>query len=266
MIWHLQQLLNKDEIKFYQPYRKNVLHLNNVAQEYIAKIPTNKTSEIKNRFEIFVSDILDLPLESKSVDSIFSIYFSDVIALKLWFTQINDKLSDNGLFVHFGPLDYFFSDEREMLTATEFKQYFENNGYKTLVNKVVETSHLEDSNSISYKVYRNWFFVAQKNISSNSTNIEIFDETILKLKIPISYKREGILDEGEKELKVTLNLPDGTFTGADAVIQILKLLDGKTSYIEVLARLQSNGFDVNDAKGIHDLLLDLLKQNVLKIC
>ncbi|KPM33418.1 Methyltransferase type 11 [Croceitalea dokdonensis DOKDO 023] len=266
MIWHLQKLLNGKTIDFYSPHEKNVKTLQNVAPRYSAKIPKDKLNNILDKFEVFVSDVLDLPFKDNSLNSVFSIYFTDVIALKLWFNQINQKLKNKGLFVHFGPLDYFFSNEQEMYTAEEFKQFFENNGYKTLIDKTIETTHLEDSNSISYKVYRNWFFVAQKNISSNSTTFEIFDETILKLRTPVSYKREGILDDGEKELEATLNLPNGTFTGADAVIQILKLLDGKTPYIEVLSKLQSNGFDVNDTKGIHDLLLDLLKQNVLKIC
>ena len=263
MIWHLQKLLNGESINFYNPHEKNIHKLENVAQKYTAKIPENKLNASKNKFEAFVSDVLDLPFETKSVNSIFSIYFTDVIALKLWFQQINDKLSDNGLFIHFGPLDYFFSDEREMLTAEEFRLFFENNGYTTLVDKIVETPHLEDSNFMTYKVYRNWFFIARKDIVEE---IDINDDTILSIKKPLSYERKGIIKEdGEKEMEVTLNLPNGIFNGADSVIQILKLIDGKNSYRDILVKLKKNGFVVDDSDEIKNLLLDFLKQKIISV-
>ncbi|WP_077399150.1 methyltransferase domain-containing protein [Cellulophaga omnivescoria] len=260
MIWHLQKLLNGELINFYNPHEKNTHRLENVAQKYIAEIPKEKLNKVKNKFEAFVSDVLDLPFENKSVNAIFSIYFTDVIALKLWFQQINDKLSDNGLFIHFGPLDYFFSDEREMLTAEEFRQFFESKGYTTLVDKIVETPHLEDSNSISYKVYRNWFFIAQKN---KKEDIEVNDDTVLSIKEPISYERKGVIKDGIKENEVNLKLPNGNFSGADSVIQILKLVDGKNTFKEILIKLKKNGFVINDSDEIKNLLIDFLKQEIV---
>jgi len=260
MIWHLQKLLNGENITFYNPHVKNVLKKENVAQKYVAKIPLYRLKANKNKFETFISDVLNLPFQNETVNSIFSIYFTDVIALKLWFNHINSKLTNNGLFVHFGPLDYFFSDEREMLTAEEFKLFFEENGYTTLVDKVVETPHLEDSNSITYKVYRNWFFIAQKNkIKEHDIN----NNTILSIKKPLSYERKGIINDGEKEIEVSLKLPSGIFNGADSVIQILKLIDGKSSFKEVLLQLKENGFVVDNPNEIKNLLLDFLKQGIL---
>jgi carnosine N-methyltransferase len=262
MIWYLQKLLNGEEISFYNPHEKNVHKLENVAQEYLAKIPNKKLNDSKNKFEVFVSDVLDLPFKSKSINSVFSIYFTDVIALKLWFKQINDKLSHKGLFVHFGPLDYFFSDEREMFTAEEFRLFFENNGYKTLVNKIIETPHLEDSNSISYKVYRNWFFIAQKDVSK-AIKLDINENTTLSIKNPLEYERKGFLKDGENEIEVNLKLPSGTFNGANSVIEILKLVDGKSSFKEILAQLKTSGFIVDDTNEIKNLLLDFLRKDIL---
>ena len=262
MIWHFQKLLNGESVSFYTPHEKNVHKLENIAQKHVAKIPENKLRVSKNKLEVFISDVLNLPFEPKSVNSIFSIYFTDVIALKLWFQQINDKLSNNGLFIHFGPLDYFFSDEREMLTAEEFRVFFENNGYTTLVDKIVKTPHLEDSNSITYKVYRNWLFIAQKNKFEELT---IGDDTILSINKPISYERKGVIKDGEKEMEAILNLPYGVFNGADSVIQILKLINGKSTFKEILIQLEKNGFIVDNPDQIKDLLLDFLKQSVISI-
>ena len=88
MILHLQKLLNGESVNFYNAHEKNVHKLKNVAHRYIAKIPKNKLNLAKDKFKAFVSNVLDLPFESKSVNTIFSIYFTDVIALKLWFQQI----------------------------------------------------------------------------------------------------------------------------------------------------------------------------------
>lgn len=260
MIWHLQKLLRGESIKFFNPHEKNIHNLENVAQSYTAKIPKDELNKAQNKFEAFVSDVLDLPFKNQSINAIFSIYFTDVLALKLWFKQINDKLSDYGLFIHFGPLDYFFSDEREMLTAEEFRLFFENNGYTTLVDKIIETPHLEDNNSLSYKVYRNWFFIAKKNKSEDA---DIDDDTILMIKEPLSYQRTGVIKDGEKEMEVSLKLPNGNFSGADSVIQVLKLVDGKNTFKEIVGRLYNNGYEIENSEQIRELLLGFLKQNII---
>ncbi|MFV0233924.1 class I SAM-dependent methyltransferase [Empedobacter falsenii] len=162
MIWHINKLMNEDSYEFYQPRNKNVLTLENVSQKHSAYIDKKRKEVIKSKVNFFVSDIFDLPFDNSEIDCVFSIYFTDVIALKLWFNKIDNILNNNGLFIHFGPLDYFFSDETEMLTAEEIRLYFEKNNYTTLVDSVIETPHLEDSNFMSYQVYRNWFFVAKK--------------------------------------------------------------------------------------------------------
>lgn len=162
MIWHINRLISEKNFEFYTPQEKNVYSLENVAQKHLAFIPNDLKKKIREKIDFFVSDVLDLPIREKSIDAIFSIYFTDIISLKLWFDTVNNKIKEGGYFIHFGPLDYFFSDESEMLTATEFKDFFEKNGYKTVTDQILVTSHLNDPNSFSYKVYRNWLFVAKK--------------------------------------------------------------------------------------------------------
>lgn len=262
MVWHLQKLLNKESINFYNPQEKNVLKLENVAKKLTAKIPTKQLEKINSKFETFVSDVFDLPFKKKSINSIFSVYFTDVIALKIWFSKINEILSDDGLFIHFGPLDYFFSDEKEMLTAEEFRFFFEENGYKTLVDSVIETPHLEDSNSISYRIYRNWFFVAQKKRTlPRKQNINM--DTVLSIKTPLLYERKGYLKEGINETDTILKLPEGNFEGADSVIKILELIDGKNTFQDILDNLKKQGFTNINSEDIKKLLINFLDQNIL---
>lgn len=163
MIWHINKLISDNNFEFYTPLEKNVYSLSNVAKKHIAQIPENIKPIIEEKFEFFVSDVLNLPIKKESIECVFSIYFTDVIALKLWFDKINKIIKKDGYFVHFGPLDYFFSGESEMLTAKEFKSFFEMNGYTTITDELIETPHLDDSNSLVYKVYRNWLFIAQKS-------------------------------------------------------------------------------------------------------
>lgn len=163
MIWHINKLISDNNFEFYTPLEKNVYSLSNVAKKHIAQIPKNTKSIIQEKLDFFVSDVLNLPIKEESIECVFSIYFTDVIALKLWFDKINGIIKKGGYFIHFGPLDYFFSVESEMLTAKEFKSFFETNGYTTITDQLIETPHLNDSNSLVYKVYRNWLFIAKKN-------------------------------------------------------------------------------------------------------
>ena len=50
MVWHLQKLLNKESINFYNPQEKNVLKLENVAKKLTAK---NRVTNTKNIVLIF---------------------------------------------------------------------------------------------------------------------------------------------------------------------------------------------------------------------
>ncbi|SIQ80960.1 N2227-like protein [Chryseobacterium sp. RU37D] len=162
MIWHINKLISENNFEFYNPQEKNIYSLENVAKKHTAFIKEDIKKVIREKVDFFVSDILNLPINEDSINAVFSIYFTDVIALKLWFDKINAIIKKEGYFVHFGPLDYFFSDESEMLTAKEFRLFFEKNGYTTITDKIIETSHLNDANSFTYKVYRNWLFVAKK--------------------------------------------------------------------------------------------------------
>lgn len=162
MIWHINKLLLEGNFEFYTPQEKNVYSLENVAQKHKASISDSLKTKMQDKVEFFVSDVLDLPIEKECIDAVFSIYFTDVIALKLWFEKINNIIKKDGYFIHFGPLDYFFSAESEMLTAQELKTFFEENGYETITDQIIETTHLNDPNSLVYKIYRNWLFICKK--------------------------------------------------------------------------------------------------------
>jgi carnosine N-methyltransferase len=151
-----------------------------------------------------------------------------------------------------------------MLTAEEFRLFFENSGYTTILDRIVETPHLEDHNSFSYKIYRNWLFIAKKN-NEEYEEYDIQDDSILKINTPIYYERKGILKNGEIELETLLKLPGGVFNNAKPVIQILKLIDGKKSFNEILTLLKDNGFSMDNLDEIKALISDFLKKKILHI-
>ena len=149
-----------------------------------------------------------------------------------------------------------------MFTTEEFRAFFEENGYTTLVDTFLETSHLKDADFMTYKVYKNWFFIARKN---SSVPINITPDTVLKIKNPLVYQRKGILQEGEKQTEVTLELPGGTFTGAEPVIRILALVDGKNTYKDILQKLKEKGFTIDNEQEIKALLTGFVEQNILTL-
>lgn len=160
MIWHLSQL-QKGDVGFYIPTLKNVIDIFEGNKKHIASIPNDLLNSITKKGQFFVADALDLPLRGSSIDVVFSIYFTDVIALDLLLPSIKRILIKNGLFVHFGPLDYFFSDINYMYTPREIEQIFIEQGFEILENSFFTTLHLPDSNVLTNLQIKNWLFVAK---------------------------------------------------------------------------------------------------------
>lgn len=264
MAWHTINLMKGKDFTFFKPILKNAQGVTNVAKKYTAAIPEKYLKKC-HKIEYFVADILSLPISSNSINAVFSIYFTDVVPFSLWYEKINKLIVNNGLFIHFGPLDYFHTDPKELLTADEFRDFFENNGYETLIDEIVDSPHLEDPNTMSYKVYRNWFFIARKKDIHN-TIIPIKGDTIFRLNELVYYEKKGFLKEGkEEETEVCLELSSGIFNGADSVIQIFKLINGKNSFNEIITKLEASGFIIDDIDSIENLIKNFIISGVISI-
>ena len=155
------RLVNQEHLDIYEVNTKNIRRASDRIIPIRAAIPPKLKAEIHKKLTYVIADAEDLPFEN-IFNSVYSIYFSDVMTPRRLLEQVNKVLVGSGLFIHFGPLNYFFKDENQMLSVDEFKQLFENNGYTTMADEIVPTSHLESAHSLRKVIFENWLFVAKR--------------------------------------------------------------------------------------------------------
>jgi len=91
-----------------------------------------------------------------------AIPITDVLPLHEYFSELKRVLKPNGVFCHFGPLEYHFDDITQHLSAEEIKNYFAKNGFKIISDYHVKGEHLHREGSMSHRIYNNWVFQAVK--------------------------------------------------------------------------------------------------------
>lgn len=268
MAWHYYKLLSEDII-FYEINRKNVSASDKQVEQIVASLSHVKDMDydtIKKRaskIQYFVSDVLNLPLHDQSISCIFSIYFSDVIALRLWLPEIKRVLKAGGIFVHYGPLDYFFEDIREMLTCEEFRVMFEENDFVTLKDEFVETEHLATS-SMTNKIYNNWLLVVKyEPRAERITKLNL--EDVLKICSEVIYDIHGLISNKDDVTIANLQMPSGeVFAGAENVLDLLRFIDGEKNISTILKNLSGIYTNVNETELL-DIINILIDKGLISI-
>lgn len=233
MAYHFNEVV-KNDISFYEINTANVIS----TKDYVRKIestylpPAREIQQSNQAPYYFVSDVQQLPLQSGSMSCVLSVYFTDVIALRLWIGEIRRVLKKGGIFVHFGPLGYPFKNIAEKLSTQEVRRVFEESNFTVLQDFQVETPHLVSSLSMIRTVYNNWVFVARND---NGELVTLNTVSIPFLQDSISYELLGSLPQTEKPaVKVKLFTADmQTITGTCFLIDILKNIDGRKTISEI---------------------------------
>ena len=255
----------------YELNMKNILNSSHVCVQHIASM-SKSSKRVENylksasRINYFVSDARQTPLPDNSVSLYVSSYFTDVMALRLFFNEVDRLLEDGGLFVHIGPLDYFFQEPTELLSANEIICEFEKANYVTLVNHTVQTGHLESDYSLQNIVYKNWIFVCQKRVRTKVTfDKSLTFSSVLCIHSATTYQIHG--GSSKHETYYLNNTSKGLSREvSSSLFKIIMLLDGKKSLAEVFKELK-NDFIVTkkDKNIILEYLHSLVKLELL-IC
>ncbi len=263
MVHHFNQLLEKD-FSFYEINEFNVMKPEDTARKLTASLQ-NASPEArlhKDRFEYFVGDAMDLPFEDASLSCITSVYFTDVIALKLYFSELQRALKPGGLFIHFGPLDYFFSDRSEMLTTVEIKEEFANNGFEILHDDSIELPHIATDLRMSWKAYRNWFFIARKK-EEGPKGLEL--EKAYEVNQPVFIEERTKLGEMEPESIELTNKEGVSFEGAGGIIPLLELLDGQSTFNQVIEKMKKEfEFGNEEMEQVKIIFNELLEKGFIR--
>jgi carnosine N-methyltransferase len=267
MAFHYNLLLKQD-IEFYEIDDKNVYDYTDVTRRNIASVhhlnlPEPELKKRLEKIQYFIADARDLPFENSSVGALYSVYFTDIIAISHWLTEIKRILKPNGLFIHFGPLDYFFSDITQMLSATEIREYFEDNGFECLVDESVEAVHLPNG-TLTNKIYKNWLFIARR---VSEPPLEIDADAIFEITGEVRYRISGSVGNGVSHEHYELQFPNGeVYEGAETVLDIVRQLQEGKSFQQLLDTLKDEYGEISDASVTHisDILKLLISNKVIR--
>jgi len=233
MVYHFNHLLEND-LDFYEINEFNVLKPEFSTRKLTASIRNASKEALahKDRFEYFVGDAMELPFEAEALSCITSVYFTDVIALQLYFAELQRVLKPGGLFIHFGPLDYFFSDRGEMLSAEEFKDEFEANGFETLHESTMDLPHMPSSLLMTQKIYTNWFYIARKINKKAKTRFD--SGLIYEINQPIYLQNKTQFGETQLATTELISKDGAVFEGAESILPLLAMIDGKATLESIM--------------------------------
>lgn len=252
MIW---SILHLHEIRNWEIFHKNARNCRRVAdtlESYQLEMTEQQADLIERKIRFFVADALKNGLEDHTVDHLYSIYFTDVLPLRIWFQEVDRLLVENGLYIHFGPLEYFFSNENEMYSAEEVRLYFQAHGYTILADEFMEARHLHTAGSMAHRVYDNWFFIAQKPLQKPITP-----------DVQIQLHEDAEMSSTE-ELN-TLTFHDRDFTLPSVVFDLLQIFRVPQTLRIALKQMDLENLDKESETQLLAILQKLADSNILII-
>jgi len=262
------KLITENDIRFNYFFKKNVVNDDSlfldvhIESTYICQKLSDNRHSI---FQYLVADAANLPFTDGSFDAIISCYFTDVVPLNSIINELSRVLKTGGSFIHFGPLDFHFSDISQMLTLAEIADRFKEANYQVSISDPVLQEHIALPNKFNKKVYLNQLFLAIK--LNNNGQKKISGKDVLRLNAPLSFSLSGVLSEtgivqyGNAELKIK---GDKTYDGALGVFEVIKCFDGKKQLSQIIRELSAiYHIDKETKKKIMTILADLLATNVL---
>ncbi|MGB8192023.1 MAG: methyltransferase domain-containing protein [Chitinophagaceae bacterium] len=264
MLFFFKKIIQQKEINFYEVNYKNILQDCYAGDALTASMRAVNGNfkepgpSFRDKLFYFASDVLDLPLAPQSVDSIFSVYFTDVLSFRLLISRIDKCLKPGGVFVHFGPLGYSFSDISEMLAGNEIKDFLKNMGYEIACEDFIETNHLETNLSLQQIRFRNWLLVAVKQ----PVTPDLYPYSRLIIAENISYKIEGSLQE-ETQAITLMPGTGSTLEITPIILEIIQYFREEASVSDLVASLKEQ-YEIDDEEMIMESLRDLLQKRILK--
>jgi SAM-dependent methyltransferase len=234
--------VKSQDIDFYEIVYKNAASASDMVSRLTASsqfIPKEQMKKIK----YIVSDGNHLPFPDNFFSNIVSVYFSDVTPFPELLRELNRVLINKGNFIHLGPLEYHFRDRSSMYSYDELKDVLKKNNYSIEKETSIELPHCLSHNEKSKKLYTNWVFLAKKREVSQT----IENNSIFKLLVDIKFEQKIQLSSKDCIVLTEAIMPNGErFEGAEAILDFLRLVDGKRNFSEIISHLESEYGAISD--------------------
>ncbi len=265
MIWCIERLQQLKTWEVLRKVERNCRKIEDTVERVRLEMTTSELDTIASKVHFFVADALKLPFKPNTIQHIHSIYFTDVLPLHQLYDRIIDYLLvEEGVFIHFGPLEYFFNNSQEMLTAEEVRLFFAQKGYRILCDEFLETKHLFNPNSMRHRVYENWFFIAQKPVASKTAALNV--DSCLSLNSSINLQKTAVLNQGVPiEYEYSIALDEAAYQLPEVVYEMLLHCNGSTSINRILEFLELQDIAKEEQRQLLFILQELLDAKMIKI-
>lgn len=263
MIWCIEYLQKVTTWEILNKAARNCRTIEDTVQRMVVQMSATQQATIATKVNFFVANATAIPLEKNSIQHIYSIYFTDVLPLPTLYQEVNNLLVEEGLFIHFGPLEYFFDAEESMLSAEEVRLFFEAQGYQILTDEFLPTKHLSSENSMRHRVYDNWFFIAQKSTTKASAPLVL--ETILCL-----HNQANLSSTSQIEQGACIGVAYEAALGAQSyelpaiIYELLGQVNGERSIQQLLEALELTDIDAADQERLLQILQELATANIIQ--
>lgn len=229
MVCSFYNLFDRD-IDFYQINAKKVFRDEDTAIRLTASLNRGDVTSVPamDNLAYFLGDALEAPLADASQSAVISVYFTDVFPLDVYLKEVKRVLKPGGVFIHFGPLEYHFSDMGYMLTANEVMQAFQNEGFTILHQDTIENGHLQASETMTRNVYRNWVFTVRKAVYS--VQPLSLGGACIAIAEGVTFDMLGHLSDGEEKIDSIVLSKAGSGERIQitrAIFEFLKSVDGQ---------------------------------------
>ncbi len=260
---YLFDKISRKETTFYEVNLKNTEKSEDITVEHLASTKVLKrVKDGETDIQYLVGDASKLPFPDNSLSAVVSVYFTDVIPLPILVKEVKRVLKSNGIFIHFGPLEYHHDDIRFMFSLEETKQMFSRQQFNVNDHQTLSIPHCRVSSAGMYKTYQVWLFVAEKMAPVGT----ISDSTRISMNRDIDFFQNGTLGPGKFTLHTSLALGvNDVYEGAETVLDILKLIKEGQTFEEMIKELQIEYGDIAnpEQEKIKQILLDLAGRGVL---
>lgn len=252
--------LNRKKIKTYNT--KNNLLENDKYKEFsinIKDILSKQKQKSVNRVINFIGNSNNIPLPDNSVDIIISVYFSDVIPMSEYLEEFTRVLKPNGIFIHFGPLDYHFNDLSQHHSLETFFSNLEDKGFR--VNKNYQLAQtINSNNSLNIKGYDNIIFSAVKEkVSMIDLNTKLYFDKPFEFNVKGSFKGDFIEDNKNSSI---VFYDGSTYTNTETVFKTLAIFKEGYNLKQIIKKLNLKG--KKQEKDVFDLIQLLIIKKVFK--
>lgn len=209
----------------------------------------------KRKVTYFIGDAVHLPFREGFFDAVISIYFTDVLPLYPLLKETRRVLRNDGVFIHFGPLEYHFASVANMLSLQEVKTAVQRANFNITHEARTNLSHCKTPLSASIKIYTDWVLCAAKNPAPSLNGA-----TIISCPYEIEYVQSGqVIGNHTNGPTTSIRLKGGELLKtSEQVVDILKAIGRGCSLDQLIQRLKLDfQFDGDHKQGITDLINSL---------